>query len=165
MMLWAAFHQHTDVPNCRMKVVPQTFDSSDDFRPDWLKKTVARFHTYYSRIFNESGAETLRSVLEDHRESLKSMDRETRLLLQNILLGVEEALLPPEEVWLTWSRNRYRSGVRKALFQRLLPKLVVRVAHRGAFGLLGNRLRADLEGEASARRLAPHITWTPEVMR
>ena len=77
MMLWTAFNQHINVRDCRMDVASQTLtlESSDDSGPEWLKQTVARFQAYYARILNERGRGKLESVLEDHRESLKSLDR------------------------------------------------------------------------------------------
>ena len=173
MMLWAAFHQHTNVRDCHMDVAPQALpsDLGDDIRPDWLKQTVARFQAYYARILNESGHDRLQWVLAKHRESFNSLEPEKRVAMANVIVQAAATLPEPEEVWLTWTRNRYRKGLRRTLLRRFLPRLVVRVARRGLFEALsmpsvrrGVKDRA-LKDAAYAARAVPLITWTPKVMQ
>jgi len=71
-----------------------------------------------------------------------------------------------EEVWLVWTRKRYRGSAR--LFSKFLPRLVVMVSRKGAFELATDRsgqIRPELKGEARAMVTLPLITWTPEVMK
>ena len=168
MMLWAAFNHHIKVRECRMDIAPQTstLESTDDFRPEWMKQAVARFQAYYARVLNEGGHKKLQPVLEAHRESLNSLEPEERAAIANIIFQAQATLPEPEEVWLTWTRNRYRKGVRRALFRRFLPRLVVRVARRGVFEALRMPLvrRRVATDTAYAARAVPLITWTPEMM-
>lgn len=70
---------------------------------------------------------------------------------------------PDEEVWLVWTRKRYKTGA--GLFSAALPKLIVLVCPVGAFELLVQPLsRPELKGMARHRAIAPLLTMTPEVM-
>jgi hypothetical protein len=60
-----------------------------------------------------------------------------------------------EEVWLVWTRKRYR-GLVRLLPKGGLPKLIVMVAAKGAF--------ESLADEPNLIPFAPMVTWIPEVM-
>lgn len=71
-----------------------------------------------------------------------------------------------EEVWLVWTRKRYRGAAR--FFNAFLPRLIVMVSPKGAFELMLDRtgiVRPDLKGEARALAGLPLATWTPAVMK
>jgi hypothetical protein len=77
-----------------------------------------------------------------------------------------EGLGEQEEVWLAWTKRRYRWIAR--LFGRILLRLVVMVAPKGAFEIAcdrSGRVRPDLHGEARAMAARPLAIWKPEVMK
>lgn len=69
-----------------------------------------------------------------------------------------------EEVWLVWTRKRYR--LKFGLINKPLPRLIVSVHPKGAYELVTNpNTRPELKGEAWAHAILPLITWTPIVMK
>lgn len=69
-----------------------------------------------------------------------------------------------EEVWLVWTRTRYKPLTRP--FKWLFPSLIVMVVRKGAFELYRNRdLQPDLTGEARFKATSPLATWLPLVMQ
>ena len=101
------------------------------------------------------------------RESAERLNAGEKAVFLSVVDGLEREILDNNEVWLTWARNRYKTGVRYAsvLLERFLPKLVVMIARKGSFDLLRDpSLRPDLQGRAYAIEVVPLITWIPEVM-
>lgn len=161
MMLWAAFHQGRDVRGARMERGPAS--SAPLSAPSGMEDTVEKFRTFYTSLLNEGGEEKLRSWLRHERLSAERLNDREKAVFLGVVGQLERELLGGEEVWLTWTRKRYKRGV--GLLQRFLPKLVVMVAKKGAFDLLREpSLRPDLQGQAYAMEVVPLITWTPEVM-
>jgi hypothetical protein len=160
LMLWAAFHHGGVVSGARIERAPSRtqFDV-----PPGMEDTVQKFRVFYTGLLTEGGETRLRQWISHERVLAERLEPGEKAVFLSVVGQLEGELLGGEEVWLTWTRNRYKAGA--GLFMRLLPKLIVMVAKKGAFDLLRDpSLRPDLNGQSYAREVVPLITWTPEVM-
>jgi len=75
----------------------------------------------------------------------------------------KHGVAPNEEVWLVWTKKRYKSWA--GMMDKFLPRLLVMVCPKGAYELANYpEVMPELGGEARFLAERPLVTWTPEAM-